>query len=368
MPGSGHSALAGVCVVEKDTNGDVLVAWSFPRVGDAERAVALSRCGLVVDQKQDGGGGGAAGAAGEAGSAVASAPYVFTRFGGKWMYLLTFPCKLGDASKVTAASVVVWSRVYNPAKYKALLAVLVRAYASAGSPLPLLKAYLSAVTSGAVKGEHGTFDNSAFDDRRAFISPVKPLFEAFGMEAILIWVAMLLKKRVFVFADRVAELLPAVRAFPLVGAWHRCDWSIVRPYMRPTETELDDLKGVYVAGFTDRKAQGLESRYDLFVDLSTRTFSIPEHARAGFAVSTKFHKDLARTFARGADEMNDQQLIKLIATKTKELVDNIRTLRTEHEDGTYVTADELEARKLPAGMSRFLYSVAQAEKMTGGGN
>jgi len=48
---------------------------------------------------------------------------------------------------------------------------------------------------------------------------------------------------------------------------------------------------------------------------------------------TKFHKQTGEAFVAAAAEGTDQQIIKAIATKTQELITNLESLKTEHEDG-----------------------------------
>jgi hypothetical protein len=73
----------------------------------------------------------------------------------------------------------------------------------------------------------GNFVDAEHDNLRAMVSPVKKIFETFGIEAIIIWVAMVCKKRIFVYSDKPAEVLAVVRAIPLLGAWHRQVCSVV---------------------------------------------------------------------------------------------------------------------------------------------
>ncbi len=53
------------------------------------------------------------------------------------------------------------------------------------------------------------------------LSHLTGLLELFGAEAVHIWTAVLLKKRIFVYSPKLSELLSVVRAIPLIGAWHR---------------------------------------------------------------------------------------------------------------------------------------------------
>jgi len=87
------------------------------------------------------------------------------------------------------------------------------------------------------------------------------------MEAILIFQAMILKKRIIVYCSKLDQLLETIRCLPLF-AWHSKNWAILRPFVTPTDAELEELvsAGIYVAGFTDRVVENREDLYDLFID------------------------------------------------------------------------------------------------------
>lgn len=331
------TALHALALIEKDVNGD-LITWSFPTLSAEKDKILKSRCGL--DDKEYG------------------PQFRFSRYAKSWQYMVWIPIS-STQSKVTAVSVVLLTQDFHPEKYKALLAIFAKDYAANKfSPLPAMKGYLSVVTKKTFK----TFKIASFDPRRPLISPVKNIIDMFQVEAIVIWVGMLLKKRVFVYCDKLSELLNVVRSFPLLGCWHRQNWNILRPYMRVEPNELKELDklGVYVAGFTDSSAQGQTKYYDLYVDVSAGSYQIADHAKGDFML-TKFHKQTIEGFMKVCQEGNDQKVIKAIATKTKELLNNVAKLKTEHDDGTYITYDELAKRKLPPNMAKFLFNVAQAE-------
>jgi hypothetical protein len=46
-------------------------------------------------------------------------------------------------------------------------------YQQDGSPIGVLSTFLSVVTKGAASTPLGNFDDKEFDDRRAYVSPVK---------------------------------------------------------------------------------------------------------------------------------------------------------------------------------------------------
>jgi len=251
-------------------------------------------------------------------------------------------------------------------KYEALVKVFTSAYLAESSPLPIMQGYLSVFTTGKIVSPAGNFSESEHDVRRAFISPVKKIFSSFGLEAIVIWVAILCQKRIFVYSDKLTDLIAAIRCFPAIGAWHRQSWDLVRPFMSLTEPELKDLSlaGVYVAGFTDPECSNKKDYYDLFIHLPNKTFSIPDHAKESF-ILTKFHKTTSEGFLKLCeDEKEEQKVIKGIYTKTQELLDNLESLKTPHDDGNYITLEELQKKKLPANADKFLFNVALAEGLT----
>jgi hypothetical protein len=331
-----------VALFEKDVNADV-ISWSFPNLEKEHQEVIKARSGICDD-------------------VPVTRTFRFSRFANVWHYILNMPLGESGRTKVSAVTMVVLAKAYNPEKYEALLELFVKMYTASNSPLPVMQAYLSVFSSGKVATKVGEFDDSQFNSRRALISPVKSLIDIFGVEVVVIWVAMLLKKRVFVYCENLDQLLPLVRSFPLVGTWHRQDWDVLRPYCTLSDAEMAELtaSGVYVAGFLDAACKDKKDMWDLHVDVPAKAFTIAEHAKNDFLLG-RFHQQTGQEFAKSADGQQDQAIIKAIAVKTKELLTNIQSLRSEHDDGTYVTLEELSEKKLPPNMDKFLYNVARVE-------
>jgi len=337
--------LVAIAIIEKDTNDDLFV-WSFPAVDDDAREVLKARSGIKK-------------------SGNAETSFVYSKYKTLWHYSVLSRIENAKNSKVQSASVCILSELFNPEKFNVLAECALRAYSESLSPVPALKVYLNVVTSGKVKEEkYGTFTDADYDMRRAFIGPVKELIKLFGQDCILIWIAVLLKKRIFVYAEKLSDLLSLVRCVPLLGAWHRQNYDMLRPFCGVTENELKDLQnvGVFVAGFTTKECFAQLTMYDLLIDVSTCTVTVTEQAKGDFVLG-KFHTEFAETFTSLGDEKTDQAVIKEIALKTRELITQLQTLKANNPAGDFVTAEFLSTQKLAPNMDRFLYNVAMSEGM-----
>lgn len=136
------------------------------------------------------------------------------------------------------------------------------------------------------------------------------MIQEFGVEAALLWNALLQKKRVVVVCgSSLSALLATVRALPQLmwarqvgtaAQTHPChglslsasltrlclvagyqNWSILRPFVTMSEPELAELRaaGVYVAGFMDPAIAERTDLYDLLVDLDNNAITVPTHAK-----------------------------------------------------------------------------------------
>ena len=248
----------------------------------------------------------------------------------------------------------------------------------------IIKRYLSVYTKGKYKYGETEYIDSSFDIRRTYLAgSLKEVVNLFGEQSVLIWTAMLLKKRVIVYGEDLVALLRVVRSIPIF-VWHRQSWDQMRPYVNTSKLELEDLRkaGVYVAGFTKSIIKTQNDLYDLFLDIGSGSAQIAEHAKGEEKVKnfvqgrliffpadfflTKYHKDLGNFLVSSAqsEEQNEQLIIKDLTNKTKEFIGKLEQLKVDIEGKRVVTLEALQQRKLPPGMDLFLYGVAQAEKLT----
>jgi hypothetical protein len=350
-------SLDSVSIIELDINGDVLMTWMFPSVSEELASVMVERSLLATD---DGDGVGDHSGDGNGDGTV----FRFAKHRGDWHYSCTIRKGLPSTTlpAVERLCVCSTSSRFNPEKHFALLRLLSAAYAETGEPMGVLQGFLAANTEGRYKG----WKAASFDDRRVALegTSLRAVVRTFGQASVLLWCAMLLKKRVLVHGSRWADLQKIVRALPQL-AWHRQDWGILRPMVQlSSEAQLKDLAsaGVYVAATTDNAARGREDLYDLFVDVSSRTIVVAPEAKSDFALDTALRGIATKMVASAADEaQDDQALIKVAAKQTKEYLVGLRKI----SGGGKLTQEVLAAKfKGKPRLQTFFYNLGCAEKMT----
>jgi len=180
---------------------------------------------------------------------------------------------------------------------------LAKRYLSTGEPPSVLEGYLGAYTKDEFDfGSDGKYSAAEFDPKKSlFKGSVKSCFlflqrslaymtfiafttfifqkkkkkkiiiiaiiTNFGLESSLLFVAVALKKRIAVFCSQPPILSEIIRTLPLF-AWHRKNWSLLRPFVTLSDVEIEELSstGIYVAGFTDKSIAAREDLFDLLVD------------------------------------------------------------------------------------------------------
>jgi hypothetical protein len=282
-----------------------------------------------------------------------------------WYYLYNKDTP-GNVNKVTSFCVVILAKEFNPEKYQHIAEIFSEDYlSSSGSPIPLVTHYLSLYTNGEVKNPPPSckeYNEKSYDIRRAYIAkPLRDVVTTFGIESILLYNALLLKKKVAVYAPLLQDVLDVCRTLPQL-VWHRQNWNIVYPNMSLEENEIETLKSSYIAGFIDPAIENREDLYDIFVNVPAGTITVNPASKDSFGM-TKLHKDIAVNLIENVNnpECSDQAVVKELSTKTKELINNLSKLAGE--DGK-VTLEILHARKMTPATENFLFYLATVEGLT----
>nr|CAD7448130.1 unnamed protein product [Timema bartmani] len=207
----------------------------------------------------------------------------------------------------------------------------------------------------------------------SFISETGPfhfgleLVQTFGLESILIYTALLLKKRIIVYHHSLGSLLAWVRTFPSMMT-HRRGYDYLFPWVDLAQDEILELKSSpwYIAGSRDSGIGSRTDLYDVLVNVPAREITVAPHAKESM-VMTKSHRDIAVFMVQlaGSEEVTELHLIREIADKTKELLEQLRTLATVKtpEGKLMVSIESIREKNLPPALDNFLFNLAIAENL-----
>lgn len=335
-------------LIEKDVNADTLWVWCYPSIGADLRDVLMRKCCLTLDNR-------------------VLHTFVFGQYCRTWYYITTVEVQEPTAlKKVTHFSIVVTSKDFNPEKYAAFSRVLCRMYIKHGSPVKMMEGYIAVLTKGICQSdENGSFLIKDYDVRKAYLAgSLKDVVSQFGMETIILYTALMLKKRVVVYHPRIEALLEFTRALPGL-VWHRKDWSILYPFVHLDNNELENLKLCtgYVAGFVDPEVRDRSDLFDVYVNLPDSEITVSQNAKEAMAMG-KLHKEIGNFIVQAAEDTDrtDAQVIKDISVKTKEILSNLMSLADEG-DNSKLTLETLKQRHYPPATENFLFHLAAAEQL-----
>lgn len=326
--------LLSVSLAEYDRNGDTMLVWSYPSIDSDFDSHILKRAKLLMEQKQT--------------------RLVWTRVQNSWCYMLPVVVSTKDAAvrHLRAYTVCVQAKGFEPERFGGLAGALGAAYKAKGTPLALLQAWLSVFTTGRVEG----FVDSGLEAEAGLgRGGLREVVSALGEGAVTVWAAVLLKKRLALYHPDILTLQAALRPLPGL-AWHRRDWSILRPFC--TGEEASELEGGFFCAACLHPQEGAEGAWDVYVDLAARSVTVAAHTAKDFG-ATSVHRDMARLFAN-APEMEEEEVLEAVSAKTAELLAKLQVL-VEEEEGAGLTLASLTEQLPNAALANFLFGVALAE-------
>ncbi|XP_066476585.1 DENN domain-containing protein 10 isoform X2 [Tiliqua scincoides] len=242
-------------------------------------------------------------------------------------------------------------------------------YLKYGSPVKMMESYISVLTKGICQNEeNGSFLSKDFDVRKAYlVGSIKDIISQFGMETVILYTALMLKKRIVVYHPRIEAVQEFTRTLPAL-VWHRQDWSILHSYVHLNDDELEALKLCpgYIAGFIDSEVSNRMDLYDVYVNLPESEITISQQAKEAMTMG-KLHKEIGQLIVQSAEdpEKSNSQVIKDISLKTKEILTSLASLTEVLHDNEKpsLNFEALKQKRFPPATENFLYHLAAAEQM-----
>ncbi|XP_043470901.1 DENN domain-containing protein 10-like [Leptopilina heterotoma] len=341
--------LISCALLEKDCNGANLFTWGYPAVTESQKTIVTRKYNLQSEKSN-------------------GLSFVFSRHQNEWFYIYCSDIlESNTLPKVKQVATVIFSREFHPQKYEILCRVLSKTYCKTGSPVEVFKIYILVYTTGSCNfSENGSFISDEFNTNLSKLNTnVRELIKTFELETILIYTALLLKKKIIVYHHSVEQLLKWIQTFPALMTHHRVSLYL-RPWVDLVEDELLELKShqYYVMGCTDSSISSKTELYDLLVNLPAREITVANHAKESLTM-TKTHKEIALFLVQLSENQtySEAQIITEIADKTRDLLSQLTSIAKSEtkEKKKTISARIIKEKNLAAAVENFLINLAIAE-------
>jgi hypothetical protein len=336
MAASGYS----VALVEHDIYGGLLCTWTYPGVSSNIQALCIKRC---------------------TGDNIA--PFFYLKYKSDWIYVLTLASSQSVDPNLSSVSLCLITKSFNPEKFRSMLDILIYQHVSTGDPSRILEGYLSIFTTGSFTNSRGSFKASSFNDSEALRANCKlrEIVNIFESDGVILWNAVLLKKRILIYADNVSKVLDIVRYLPCF-ALHRADTNTLRPLVTSDAEHVEDLQaaGVYIAGTTDDSLLLRNDLFDVIASVPNRRVNISESSADDMRMGA-LHRDILNIMIPcdgSANTLSDQELVDAISQKTFVAVERLRSMRQDSKEATEEAISSMVKNEVT---SRWLTRLATAE-------
>lgn len=326
-------------IIHKFHNNNVLFTWSYHSITEECKKLILSSIPLLdgVNNKEI---------------------YLKSK---NWVYLWQAPV---DKDEYKSAIIGLVTKDFNPCKYSGFCRMLCSNYIENQNAVELVKIFLDCiiVNSSLTNRKNGMVSKYDFKNYN-LTTNLKELIKQFGLEIILIYTALLLKKRVIVYHSNFIYLQKCLLSFTYLV--HNRN---INSYLLPLINSAADLqnKSFFMAGIKRDISNLKPNQYDLFVNLKTNTINISTGSKDILSM-TKTHKDIAMLLQQLSEEpgLTEEQLVEQLNSKTNDLLTFLNSLSTTTADTgkQMVTIESLRSKNFNKNLENFLFNIAVAENI-----
>lgn len=289
-------------------------------------------------------------------------PFFYFKYKADWVYVATTMGLCADPN-LNGISLCLVSRSFNPEKNQHFLDVLAEQYISTGDPTRILEAYLSVYTTGTFTNQKRSFKAADYNDEKALFmnSNLTDLINIFETDTVILWNAILLKKRILLYSDSVAKVLETIRTFPLLAS-HRKDWNVFRPIIRDEPEHIEDLNsaGVYIAGTVDSALMLRTDLFDVVVSVPDRRITVSEASTDDMRMGALHREVLSIMMPSDGIQTSSEKMVDAISQKTKVVLDRLQGMVKSTKTDTEEAIMGLSKNE---ATNRWLCKLAAAEGM-----
>ncbi|XP_028135376.1 DENN domain-containing protein 10 isoform X1 [Diabrotica virgifera virgifera] len=316
-------------VLEKE-NTENLITWNYPSISDELKTVLIKTCFSH--------------------GVEACGLFYFKRLGKQWIHIKQF-----IVNNDKAAAVIVVSQCFQPKLYETLCDLFAAQYSRSGSGADLVKLYLQIYT------KNGIYDNDDFISLNNFTwkTNLKGLIKSLGLETILIYNALLLKKQILVYHSSVEDLQEGLASITKLVLIRKPE-DLLLP-LANSLSEIKEVSTYSLIGTINKNLLHQRNIFDVFIDLESQSITLTDKARDDFQMSS-LHKEIAHFLVQLSEsDGSEQDLITAVARKTSDLFKYLKSFCDDKEEGIKVTS--IESKLSNKKLAIFLINLAMTENI-----
>ena len=307
-------------------------------------------------------------------------PFFYLKCKTDWIYILM--SKIRGDSNIKKLFLCVRSKSFNPQGFSKLLKMDFDEYVNASSnPTSIANVHLALQTTGSFTSNingGGTINATELTQvNEGNVEYIKEVVNQFGMDWIVLYNALLLKKSIVVISDDLTALYEFLSALPLLVSHRRNEIlsQAIRPFVINDAhgIHIEDIMtmGYYLVGTLDAALpSALSSSYDLVVIYNEKRLTVANNAAADMKMCS-FHKDLSQSVLSAAqaglgedeeESHSGEELLSMITEKTQMVLKQLQSIAQESETGK-VTAEGIKQKSSNESLQQWLLRVAISENM-----
>ncbi|CAG9863671.1 unnamed protein product [Phyllotreta striolata] len=286
-------------IFEKTNSGDV-ISWTYPTVTDETKILIHQTCfskGLeTVDL------------------------FYYKREKKYWHYIKQF------GKNGRRCAVIVLSECYKPDLYGKICDLFVGKCTGVAEVdfVVLVKTFLKIYVSDGISSGGEFVKLEDFPEQ----TNLKDIIKNLGIEFILLYNALLLKKQILVYHPNVEELQQSLNSITRLIPTQQPE-DILEPYVQ----NISDLKRNVnnLLGTTNSSLMNQQNSFDLLVNLQTPSVEVTLKSKESFQL-TSLHKDIANSITQLVEkDATELEIINEISNKTTEVLNYLKTFQSQKD-------------------------------------